>query len=63
MRREHKGENHHCAKLSEEQALEILRAHPWPRHYAKLKANEFGVSKHTIYSICYRKSWTHLDAQ
>jgi hypothetical protein len=56
-----KGELHWRSKLTEKQAREILNTHPKPRHFFKLKAMEFGVSKHTIYTVHYRKSWRHLD--
>jgi hypothetical protein len=60
MRPEFKGENHHCAKLTEAQAREIVSSEPWTIQFARLKSKEFGVSKHTIYNIRYKKAWTHL---
>jgi HNH endonuclease len=57
-----KGEAHGQAKLTDRQALEILRRRRAGEGGGAL-AREFGVSTDTVRLLYQRKSWRHLDAQ
>jgi hypothetical protein len=56
-----RGERGWHAKLTEAQALAILRDKPRGKA-AKARAAELGVRVNTIESIIARRSWKHLDA-
>lgn len=51
-----KGDKGPNAKLTEEQVLKIRKSSA----RGTLLANEYGVTKHTIYDIRKRKSWKHI---
>jgi HNH endonuclease len=53
-----KGEGHHFSKLSENQAIEILKS----KKKGTLLASKFGVSTSVISEIRSRKAWKHLEA-
>ena len=53
------GSKNSCAKLSEEQVLEIRRLHEDGHSGASL-SEMFGVSNATIHNIVTRKKWRHI---
>lgn len=56
-----RGEQCGAAKLTEEQAKEILRRATSPK-FDRVLAAEFGVSRESIRDIRNRKYWRHLNA-
>lgn len=59
--RNNKGEDQHCAKLTESQVIEIRRK--LASVDQKTLANEYGVTVGCIRAIRIRKSWKHLDEE
>ena len=54
-----KGEKHPCSKLTEKDVIEI-REHLQNGVPQKQLAKTYKVTKSSIYSIKYRKSWSHI---
>lgn len=51
-----KGQTHHKAKLTDEQALEIYNS----KEKASITAERFGISESTVWDIRKGKGWKHL---
>lgn len=54
------GENHHKAKLTEDDVLEIRKSYRFGKFGLQKLANRFGVSKPTIEAALKKKSWKHV---
>lgn len=55
------GERNPAARMTEEQAREILRRQPRSRAEQQAIASEFGISIYSVKKVLYRQTWTHLS--
>ncbi len=55
-----KGENHFCAKLTEEDVIRIRLLFKGGNYSITGLAKKFGVSYGPIWSIVHRKTWRHI---
>lgn len=60
-----KGEDRHCAKLTEEQVLEIRRRYQWTGYRSNTwtLAKEFGIARSSVVRIVYGRTWKHLRSK
>lgn len=55
-----KGENHHSAKLTEKDVIEIRKKYIPKIYTQKMLADEYGVSISEIKCIIHRQTWKHI---
>ena len=56
----HRGINHHDAKLSNEQVLEMRKNYKFRVNTHKMLARIYGISPRTVEGIIRRKTWRHI---
>lgn len=54
------GGKHYCTKLTEENVREIRKLREERKTYVEI-ADQFGIAQESVYDICKRRTWRHVE--